>query len=628
LLDCFLRGKERRAAPGVGQPASEWGTLESAASILTSEVACRVLLMKRYTLPFRSFWRLSCFAAVVSILLLLNACGETAPVQTQPKIYLPAQPPLSGLPAAALQGALQGLMPLDEPLHLTIGLTMNRQALAEAAQRIYDPASAEYGHYLSAQEVAQQFGASPQAIQKVTGWLTGNGFQVLSTSSLGTSISVQGTVLQIAQAFHTVMQLRSLNGRTFFGPDQAPVLPKDIAPLVSSIIGLDNFAQIIHAASPFATTQRQLARSANHPLTGDCALYDASGLTRDDLAHAYAIDQLHSKGFKGQGMKIGVIELQEPYDRNDITNYMSCNGVNLHLRNVQVDGPLAAGSGEGEAALDLEMIAGLAPEAEIYDYQAPTLDTVGLIDTLNRAAADDVVRVLSISYGGGELGLNPAFMSQFDDTLELMAVEGISVFASSGDCGAFVDGQFGVLDVNFPASAPWAIAVGGTNLQGSRETAWSDPNPDRSQCQNQWGTGGGVSQNTSFSLPIWQTGSGVKNTHSNGKRQVPDVAAAATNIAVYYQGAWATFGGTSASAPIWAAGTLLVDQVLQKQGKPIFGGVPTVYQVANHPGKFHPFRDVTQGTNLFYQATSGWDYTTGWGVPRFIEVARALGASV
>ncbi len=582
--------------------------------------------MRRSASSSGPLWRLVWSAAVVGMLLLLAACGEPTP--TQPTVYLPPQPPLSGLPAAALQGALQGLMPLDAPLHLTIGLTMNRQGLAEAAQRIYDPASPEYGHYLSAQQIAQQFGASPQAIQKVTDWLKSNGFKIVSTSPLGTSISVQGTVVQIARAFQTVLQLRSLNGRTFFGPDQAPVLPKDIAPLVSSIIGLDNFAQISHTPSRFATIQQQVQQGADRPQAGDCTLYRAAGLTRDNLARAYAIDQLHNKGFKGQGMKIGVIELQEPYDRNDIANYASCNGVNLHLRNVQVDGPLAAGSGEGEAALDLEMIAGLAPEAEIYDYQAPTLDTVGLIDTLNQAAADDVVRVLSISYGGGELGMSASFMSQFDDTLELMAVEGISVFASSGDCAAFTSGQFGVLDVNFPASAPWAIAVGGTEIQGNSEIAWSDPNPDRSQCQNLWGTGGGVSQNTSFTRPIWQTGNGVQNSHSNGKRQVPDVSAAADNIAVYFQGQWVTFGGTSASAPIWAAGTLLVDQVLQKQGKTIFGGVPTVYQVANHPGKFHPFKDVTKGTNLFYQAGAGWDYPTGWGVPSFIEVARALGASL
>jgi kumamolisin len=570
---------------------------------------------------------MSCFVAVIAALLLLSACGESS-AQKPSKPYLPTMPSLSGLPLAALQGALQGLMAPDATLHLTIGLHMNREGLADASHRIYDPASPNYGQYLSAQQVAQQFGASAQNIQKVTDWLTSNGFQILGTSPLGTSISVQANVLQIAQALQTIIQVRSLNGRSFFGPNQAPVLPKDIALLVSSIIGLDDFGQLIHSQTSLRTLQRQFPQGAHHPSIGDCAQYNQAGLTSSDLAQAYTLDQLQSKGFRGQGLKIGVMELNEPYDPNDIANYASCNGVTANVHNINVDGPTPSGAGAGEAALDLEMIAGLAPEAQIYDYQAPTLDTVGLIDVLNRVAADDVVRVLSISYGGGEQGLDPAFMAQFDDTLELMAVEGISVFASSGDCAAFVDGQFGQLDVNFPASAPWVIAVGGTNLQGRSEIAWSDPNPNRSQCQNQWGTGGGVSRNTNFPRPVWQTGTGVKNTASNGNRQVPDVAAAATNIAVYYQGQWATFGGTSASTPIWGAGALLVDQVLQKQGKLLFGGVPTVYQLANHPGKFHPFRDITQGDNLFYQATAGWDYPTGWGAPRFIEIARALGASL
>ena len=40
---------------------------------------------------------------------------------------------------------------------------------------------------------------------------------------------------------------------------------------------------------------------------------------------------------------------------------------------------------------------------------------------------------------------------------------------------------------------------------------------------------------------------------------MPDIAAAAYALAVYFQGQWGSVGGTSAAAPIWAAGLALVN---------------------------------------------------------------------
>ncbi|TMC23753.1 MAG: hypothetical protein E6J34_01645 [Chloroflexi bacterium] len=54
----------------------------------------------------------------------------------------------------------------------------------------------------------------------------------------------------------------------------------------------------------------------------------------------------------------------------------------------------------------------------------------------------------------------------------------------------------------------------------------------------------------------------------------------------------------------------------------MLGGVPTFYQVANHPGNFQPYTDVVEGTNLFYPATPNWDYVTGWGSPNFNQLLQ------
>jgi kumamolisin len=569
--------------------------------------------------------------SVVVALLVLSASGGGAAALTTVNVAVPAAPSVAGLPLAALRGQVTGVVSPDTMLELNIGLPIDRQGLAQAAREIYTPSSSRFGHYLTPSQVAGQFGASNATIQRVRAWLTRQGFQIVSASPLHTSLTVRAPAARIAQVFRLQLQVRSLDGRAFFGPSNAPILPASIAPLITSIAGLSNYAQVAHIPLRAARTVSAVTpRAGEQPGLGDCTLYGVlGGVTRDKVARSYAFTELYNKGFHGEGMKIGVVELGDPYSRNDVANYALCNGAQLHLRNVQVDGPLPPGAGAGEATLDLEMIAGLAPEAEMLDYQASTNGTRSFIDALNQIAAEDQVQVVSVSYGLQEDQFPSGDLVQFNDTLELLAVEGISVFIASGDCGAFTNGVFGQLSVSFPASAPWAIGVGGTSFAPSGgEVAWSSPNPDRTDCQNTWGTGGGLSQVKAFTRPLWQTGSGVQNQYSNGERQVPDVAAVADDISIYLQGAWGAVGGTSASAPMWAAGAVLVDQALQKQGKPFLGGVPNLYAIANHPGKFHPFHDITLGNNLYYKAGPGWDYPTGLGTPNFPDIARVLGATV
>ena len=116
------------------------------------------------------------------------------------------------------------------------------------------------------------------------------------------------------------------------------------------------------------------------------------------------------------------------------------------------------------------------------------------------------------------------------------------------------------------------ITAGGTNLSVRRdgsylqETAWEDILENR-------GTGGGL--NPVDARPAWETGPGVDNRFSNGKRQYPDVAAAADPDSGYFTvtpnektGASeaGVSGGTSAASPFWAASMLLIEQYAERHG--------------------------------------------------------------
>ncbi|MFL5658330.1 MAG: protease pro-enzyme activation domain-containing protein [Ktedonobacteraceae bacterium] len=537
-------------------------------------------------------------------------------------------------------------LPENEVKPLTFNLIYNDTAMEQDIAQMYTSGSPTFHQFLSPDQLVQRYALSGAQQQQVVDWLTQHGFTVDSTDSLHTSLKVHGTVATIERTLNIKLKSFTVDGYTFFMQEGTPTLPQPLGSLVASVVGLDDFA-LPQFKPPFGL----LTHAAS--LSGNCSNYGAKGnLTRNKLAAAYQVNQLYQQGFQGRGMTIGVAEFGDTYNPQDLANYAACVGITTpQVQNIDVDGHLASGSGQGEAILDLELIAGLAPQAQILDYQTDGQSTSfaqSLVDVFNRVASDHKVQVLSVSYGTYESSFSDSELAAVNQSLRTLAAEGISVFISSGDCGAFTQRLRGIATVSFPASAIYAIAVGGTQLQvndsnvRTRETAWG-AGDDLPLCSNDWGSGGGVSQNSTFKRPSWQIGPGTTTqydgsldhvftkplgfdsplTAPNGLRQVPDLAAAAyPNISIYYNGAWVNSGGTSAAAPIVAAGTLLVDQALQQQGKTAVGSVPEFYTLANRPGSQQPYTDITVGDNLFYNATPGWDYTTGWGSPNFNDILQ------
>jgi subtilase family serine protease len=148
----------------------------------------------------------------------------------------------------------------------------------------------------------------------------------------------------------------------------------------------------------------------------------------------------------------------------------------------------------------------------------------------------------------------------------------------------------------------------GSDSQGKRadESAWSEF-PNIFKCKNSWGIGGGNS--SLFHRPDWQNANGVNNKYSQNARQLPDLSAVVYNLAVYFQGQWGDVGGTSA-----ASQALVNEDTIQRLGT--FGYSPRFYYaVANKNVCGNAYFDVTNGNNLYYQATQDWDYTTGLVTP-------------
>jgi len=253
--------------------------------------------------------------------------------------------------------------------------------------------------------------------------------------------------------------------------------------------------------------------------------------------------------------------------------------------------------------------------------------------------------VHSVSWGGNELSNSQSFLTAFNNQLMKIASRGITIVFSAGDDGAWGISQVqGHFDPEFPATSPWVLAVGGTELIGTPHigaTETCSPN-----------TGGGFSD--FFNRTSWQASAvnkylttyaaSLPTPHSlfnaNG-RGIPDVSALFWSNGTTGAGAYCVFregfvtptGGTSAAAPLVASMITLLNDIRFKNGKPSLGFVnPFLYQAAvNHPSSFV---DVKSGVNNFSENPSqfpkkgfaghpGWDACSGLGAPNF-AVLRTL----
>jgi kumamolisin len=328
----------------------------------------------------------------------------------------------------------------------------------------------------------------------------------------------------------------------------------------------------------------------------------------------------------GAGQVIGIIELTAPagsgFRGTELQTYFQSLGLaSPNIIAVSVDGaqnqpgtnPNDPSNADGEVMLDIEVVGAVAPGAKIVVYFAPN-SAQGFFDVINQAVHDNDHKpsIISLSWGAAENTSDP-LTNQINQVIQEASVLGITFCVASGDSGSRDDpNNPGQATVDFPASSPFSLACGGTTLSVtgttiSQEVVWQDH------------SGGGISR--IFDLPSYQEIASIPpavNPAGLVRRGVPDVAGdadPATGYKILVDGQSITIGGTSAVAPLWAG---FIARVNQKIGKAVGFINPTLYA---HSAAFH---DITAGSNIDYQARSGWDACTGLGSPDGLAVLQAL----
>ena len=291
---------------------------------------------------------------------------------------------------------------------------------------------------------------------------------------------------------------------------------------------------------------------------------------------------------------------------------------------------------ELEAVIDIDMIIGLNPAVqEVLVYEdGDDPYSVALLDALADVASDDVAQTMSISYGIDEVQAGDKLIKAEGQLFTQLAAEGVTVFVSSGDQGAY--GRTGS-GLNAPdiGAQPLVTSVGGTTLFTGTHAAYADEEVWNLLATGRGATGGGVS--SYWPLPTWQAASEVTaNGGSSTNRNFPDVAAVAnpeTGVAVYsaMYGGWVQAGGTSVSAPIWAGFVSALNSARQTAGLGKLGFFnPMLYTIGNmKDGWFHDILDGNNGDAALYgipgySAGTYYDNCTGWGSIYGSGFAQAL----
>jgi kumamolisin len=483
---------------------------------------------------------------------------------------------------------------------------------------------------LTREEAAKKHGASAADIEAVVKSLTGYGLTLLIKDPATRSVKLAGPVERMETIFKTHLFRVKHGGRLYRGRVGELSLPAELQGIVEGVFGLDT-RPMIRSRRP--RTQMQSAPSAQLPPPDQRPWY-----LPQELAAAY-----NFPGTGAAGKTVGIIELGGQYLAADLREFAALTGLEpvpaVNVVNVEKLAPSERNDPDaiGEVMLDVEVVAGVCPGAAIALYFSNFTEKgwVDVIDAALNDAANDPC-VLSISYGlaeGAEIWTQQA-MDAVNDAMKEAAARGIPVCVAAGDDGSDDQVGDGLAHVNFPASSPYVLGVGGTTLKkganGAAEAVWFDGDGLR---RDQGGsTGGGVS--SAFPRPPWQASFTIASVNPNALpgRIVPDVAADAAGSTGYFmvaQGQGQVSGGTSAATPLWAG---LIARLIRAH-LPVGYLTPVFYQPAANAGASTigalACNDITKGDNNTaaaggYSAGIGYDAVTGWGSPKGDALASLL----
>lgn len=411
-------------------------------------------------------------------LLLLSAVA-LAQSTTNPGPALVAVP--QGVTLAGLNAKPVFPVRPNKPEIVSFALKMRSEAALEGEVE----AGIKPGHFLSVSQFAGRYGQPAARIAALEKYLHHYGIKTTAYADR-LVVTARGTArdfnraLSVTQGEFKSAATPARDGQAarpaveFHATTDRPLLPKDLASFVESILGLDNYP--IYSSSAVHANVVSNAKSPADVETGN--------RTPADFAANYGLNPLYAKRAKGQGQTIGIVTFASvrPADATHFWSkvlHITTKPNRITLDNVDGgSGKVNVNLGSGETTLDVEQSGAVAPDANIVVYQAPNSD-FGSEDAYAAVASQNRAQTVSCSWGESETvlevtaaaGTESSTLIQADDALFLeLAAQGQSSFSTAGDQAAYdATGDIGTtnLSVDNAGDSPFTTTAGATTLPGT-----------------------------------------------------------------------------------------------------------------------------------------------------------------
>ena len=160
----------------------------------------------------------------------------------------------------------------------------NAAGLVQYAASASNPASANYRHWLTPAQIGAQYGATATDYTNAATYLRSFGLQVGGWQQREI-LSVSGTVPQFAKAFGTTFGNYTFMGKKVVAANSTPHMPSNVPIVSAPLIG--------------ATAMRKYFIHSNNSI-----FY---GYSPQQMQTAFASSNAYSAGFTGAGIKVGII---------------------------------------------------------------------------------------------------------------------------------------------------------------------------------------------------------------------------------------------------------------------------------------------------------------------------------
>jgi len=421
----------------------------------------------------------------------------------------------------------RGRVPDDFPMeHMFLQLKRApelEQALEHFMDEQQDKQSPNFRHWLTPAEQAEKYGLADSDTEAIKSWLLSHGFTVGYVYPTTLVMDISGTAGKIRDAFHTEIHYLDVNGEQHFANMSDPRIPEALTPAVVGVVSMHNFKP-----------HNMAMRRTNYTVGGGEYF-----MVPADFQTIYNLSPLYRAGIYGQGQTIVVLEDTNSYG-SDFTTFQSTFGLNKYGGSLTTVHPDAAGtctnpgtnSDDGEADLDVEMVAAVAPGATVELASCTGGTTFGgliALQNLLNVGAGTPPAVISMSYGECEATNGATANAAFSTAFQSAATAGVSVFASAGDAGSaqcspnVAASTFGI-GVTGWGETVYNVSVGGTDFEDS----YNAGKPANA----------GLPQST-----YWSSSNG--STYGSAKSYIPEVPwndSCAGYLLYNYAGASASYG--------------------------------------------------------------------------------------